>query len=144
MTVLPRAASNQVDELSAASSLAVNLVIYAEGDASAAFVEAAFDVSRRVPTSHAVTWQPGTTNDPGCEAAPRCGQHSPQCVLRGNPRACRPQCWQTVGCTVSTPELGAVLQVRKTPNWLRSWANFSLSSCIPTGMHGQLASFGPP
>ena len=25
--------------------------------------------------------------------------------------------------------------VRKTPNWPRSWANFSLYSCIPTGMH---------
>ena len=33
--------------------------------------------------------------------------------------------------------------VRKTPSWPRSWANFSLSSCVPTGMHGQLASFGP-
>ena len=29
-----------------------------------------------------------------------------------------------------------VAQVRKMPSWPRSWANFSLYSCIPTGMHG--------
>ena len=40
-------------------------------------------------------------------------------------------------------DIGQYAQVRKTPSWPRSWANFSLSSCIPTGMHGQLASFGP-
>ena len=31
--------------------------------------------------------------------------------------------------------------VRKTPNWPRSWANFSLYSCIPTGMHGPTRIF---
>jgi hypothetical protein len=38
---------------------------------------------------------------------------------------------------------GALTQVRKTPSWPRSWANFSLHSCIIIGMRGQLASFGP-
>ena len=28
-------------------------------------------------------------------------------------------------------------QVREMPSWPRSWANFSLYSCVPTGMHGQ-------
>jgi hypothetical protein len=32
-------------------------------------------------------------------------------------------------------------QVRKTPTWPRSWANFSLYGCIPTGMHGPTCSF---
>ena len=32
-------------------------------------------------------------------------------------------------------------QVRKTPSWPRSWGNFSLYSCIPTGMHGPTRIF---
>ena len=32
-------------------------------------------------------------------------------------------------------------QVRKTPSWPRSWANFSLFSCIPTGRHGPTCNF---
>ena len=35
----------------------------------------------------------------------------------------------------------APLQVRKTPSWPRSWANFSLDHCIPTGMHGPTCIF---
>jgi Ca2+-binding EF-hand superfamily protein len=33
------------------------------------------------------------------------------------------------------------LQVRKTPTWPRSWANFSLSWLYSTGMHGQICIF---
>ena len=34
--------------------------------------------------------------------------------------------------------------MRKTPSWPRSWANrVAFYSCTLTGMHGQLASFGP-
>jgi hypothetical protein len=32
-------------------------------------------------------------------------------------------------------------EVRKTPSWPRSWANFILHSCIPTGMHGPTCIF---
>ena len=32
-------------------------------------------------------------------------------------------------------------QVRKTPSWPRSWANFSLLQLIPTGMHGPTCIF---
>jgi hypothetical protein len=32
-------------------------------------------------------------------------------------------------------------KVRKMPSWPRSWANFSLYSCIPTGMDGPTCTF---
>jgi hypothetical protein len=34
-----------------------------------------------------------------------------------------------------------IVQVRKKPSWPRSWANFSLYCCIPTGMHGPTCIF---
>jgi hypothetical protein len=37
----------------------------------------------------------------------------------------------------------AMLQVRETPSWPRSRPTSAFCSCIPTGMHGQLTSFGP-
>jgi hypothetical protein len=38
----------------------------------------------------------------------------------------------------------ALAQVRKTPSWPRSWANFSLFlAVLPQECMGQLASFGP-
>jgi hypothetical protein len=33
------------------------------------------------------------------------------------------------------------LEVRKTPSWPRSWPNFTLHSCVPTGMHGPTCIF---
>ena len=32
-------------------------------------------------------------------------------------------------------------RVRKTPGWHRSWANFSLYRCVPTGVHGPTCIF---
>jgi hypothetical protein len=34
-------------------------------------------------------------------------------------------------------------QVSKTPTCPRSWTNFRLHGCIPTGMHGPTCVFGP-
>ena len=36
---------------------------------------------------------------------------------------------------LQNPEVIRVSQVRKTPSWPRNWANFSLCSCIATGIH---------
>ena len=94
----------------------LTVVIYAEDtDSSAEFTATAHDLSDRPAAQSSVIWQPGTVNEDGCEPAPRCGDHSPQCVLRGNPRSCRPQCWATPGCTVSTPDLSHLVQEVLTP-----------------------------
>lgn len=109
----------QVDEVNAESSEPVTIAIYADaGESSVSFSDQPFDVSKRTPTHHAIIWQPGTANDPGCEDAPRCGNHNAQCVLRGNPWSCRPQCWATPGCTVATPDLSKIVQeVASAPSW---------------------------
>ena len=45
-------------------------------------------------------------------------------------------------CMIVCPILGGRLaKVRKTPSWPRSWANFTLCSCIPTGIHGPTCIF---
>ena len=42
------------------------------------------------------------------------------------------------------PNLKNIAQVRKTPRWPRSWANFSLFTAVfSQECMGQLASFGP-
>lgn len=94
----------------------LTVVIYAEDtDEAAQFTANPNDLSDRQAAQASVMWQPGTVNEDGCEPAPRCGDHSPQCVLRGNPRSCRPQCWATPGCTVSTPDLSSLVQEVLTP-----------------------------
>jgi hypothetical protein len=58
--------------------------------------------------------------------------HEQSVIVTTNDHIAKCPSWCTVACTI---------QVRKTPCRPRSWANFSLYSCITTGMHGPTCIF---